>query len=132
MQNIELSDCIYEHIKDTYYYGLFGDFKLVIDQATGCFNATKLCMQGKKRFRDWNRLEKSKKMVDYYHKSCPKKVEGNFLYEVKLQNNDNLNKQITGTYVPFDFFEDLKSWMKFKQTNKSEIYTYKEWLSFNG
>jgi hypothetical protein len=37
MQNIELSDCIYEHIKDTY-----GDFKLVIDQAT------KLCMQGKK------------------------------------------------------------------------------------
>ena len=39
---------ILEHIKDTFYYGVFGDFKLVIDKATGCFNATKLCDAGKK------------------------------------------------------------------------------------
>jgi hypothetical protein len=60
MENIELSECTYEHIKDTFYYGLFGDFKLVIDKATGCFNATKLCVNGGKK---WSRLEKSKKMV---------------------------------------------------------------------
>ena len=35
MENIELSECVYEHIKDTFYYGLFGDFKLVIDKNTG-------------------------------------------------------------------------------------------------
>jgi hypothetical protein len=45
-------------------------------------------------------LEKSKKMVEYYQESCPPHVEGSFPYEVKLQNNDNLNKKITGTYVP--------------------------------
>ena len=28
MENVELSNCIYEHIKDTFYYGLFGDFRL--------------------------------------------------------------------------------------------------------
>ena len=78
MQNIELSDCIYEHIKDTYYYGLFGDFKLVIDTTTGCFNATKLCIQGGKNYRNWSRLGKSKKMVDYYHKSCRSDLSGSF------------------------------------------------------
>jgi hypothetical protein len=33
MDNFELTECIYECIKDTFYYGVFGDFKLVIDKA---------------------------------------------------------------------------------------------------
>ena len=32
---MDLTKCIYENIKDTFYYGLFGDFRLVIDKATG-------------------------------------------------------------------------------------------------
>jgi hypothetical protein len=48
---MDLTKCIYEHIKDTYYYGLFGDFRLVIDKRTGYFNATKLCNQGNKEYR---------------------------------------------------------------------------------
>ena len=36
----ELIETCYEHIKDNFYYGLFGQFKLVIDKNTGCFNAT--------------------------------------------------------------------------------------------
>ena len=65
MENIELSECTYEHIKDTFYYGLFGDVKLVIDKATGCFNATKLCIDGGKEYKKWSRLEKSKNMVSF-------------------------------------------------------------------
>lgn len=61
MDNFELTECIYECIKDTFYYGVFGDFKLVIDKATGYFNATKLCDQGGKRFRDWKVFRKIKK-----------------------------------------------------------------------
>ena len=57
--SLSLSDCAYEHIKDTFYYGLFGDFKLVIDKATGYFNATKLCIEGGKNYFHWTRLEKS-------------------------------------------------------------------------
>ena len=64
-----LIDICFEHIKDTFYYGLFGEFKLVIDKATGYFNATKLCNQGGKEYRQWFRLEKSKKMVEYYQKN---------------------------------------------------------------
>lgn len=94
MENIlSLSDICFEHIKDTFYYGLFGDFKLVIDKATGYFNATKLCIEGGKEYKKWSRLEKSKKIVEYYKKLGAR--SGPQLYEVLLQNNDELNKQIT-------------------------------------
>ena len=111
METIELSECIYEHIKDTFYYGLFGDFKLVIDKATGYFNATKLCDAGNKPFRQWKVLEKSKKMVEYYQRSWRRNNDASFLYEVKLQNNDQLNKQVTGTYVPKELILDIASWI---------------------
>jgi hypothetical protein len=32
-------------------------------------------------------------------------------YEVKLQNNDKLNKQVTGTYVPKELILDIASWV---------------------
>jgi hypothetical protein len=115
---VSLTECIYEHIKDTFYYGLFGDFKLVIDKATGSFNATKLCEQGGKNYFNWKRLEKSKKMVEYYEKSCPSDLKGSFLYEVKLQNNDNLNKQVTGTYVPKELILDIASWVSIEFYDK--------------
>ena len=110
MENIvELSECCYEHIKDTFYYGVFGDFKLVIDQKTGCFNATKLCDQGGKNFFHWKRLERSKNMVEYIHKSCPPHMEVG--YEVKGDNNHKLHKQVTGTYVPKELILDIASWV---------------------
>jgi len=66
---MSLTERIYEHIKDNFYYGLFGDFKLVIDKATGYFNATKLCEQGKKEYKKWSRLEKSSKNYLCFKKS---------------------------------------------------------------
>ena len=110
MENIELSECIYEHIKDTFYYGVFGDFKLVIDKKTNCFNATKLCSLGEKSFKYWTRLERTKKLLEYYQKSWGGDSHLSF-YEVKLQNNDNLNKQVTGTYVPKELILDIASWV---------------------
>ena len=118
MENVELSNCIYEHIKDTFYYGLFGDFRLVIDKSTGFFNATKLCDQGGKNLFNWKRLEKSKRMIEYYQRSCPSDLKGSFLYEVKLQNNDNLNKQITGTYVPQELILEIASWVSIEFYDK--------------
>ena len=85
---------------ETFYYGLFGDFKLIIDKSTGYFNATKLCTEGGKNYFHWTRLEKSKKMVEYYQRNWPPHVEANFLYEVKDANKDKIGKQVTGTYVP--------------------------------
>jgi hypothetical protein len=57
-------------------------------------------------------------MVEYYQESCPPHVEGSFLYEVKLQNNDNLNKKITGTYVPKELILDIASWVSIEFYDK--------------
>lgn len=107
---VSLKDVCYEHIKDNFCYGLFGNFKLVIDKGTGCFNATKLCSNSGKRFRDWTRLEKSKRLLEYYDHSCGDNMRGNF-YEVRESNNDELNKQITGQYVQKELILDIASWI---------------------
>jgi hypothetical protein len=132
MQNLTLCDICFENtglhsqsgagykaaIKDTFYYGLFGDFKLVIDKSTGYFNATKLCEKGGKEYKKWSRLEKSKKMVEYYQNSWGPHVAPSYLYEVKLQNNDRLNKRITGTYVPKELILDIASWVSIEFYDK--------------
>ena len=61
---------------------------------------TKLCDQGGKNLFNWKRLEKSKRMVEYYQRNCPSDLKGNFLYEVKGANKDKTDRQFTGTYVP--------------------------------
>ena len=109
MENIELSDCIYEHIKDTFYYGVFGDFKLVIDKKTGYFNATKLCVSGGKEYKLWARLERSKNMINYIQKN--RGADMHPYYEIKGANKDKTERQFTGTYVPKELILDIASWV---------------------
>jgi hypothetical protein len=70
-----LNDVCFERIRDTFYYGMFGEFKLVVDKSTGCFNATKLCNEGGKQYYNWTRLAKSQKLMKYYAKQ-PLTCEG--------------------------------------------------------
>ena len=94
-----LNDVCFEQIRDTFYYGMFGEFKLVVDKKTGCFNATKLCADGGKEFRKWSRLEKSKKLIDYYESRRPYMVGGSDFYEVTGDNKNELVAKTTGQYV---------------------------------
>ncbi|CCU56360.1 N1R/p28-like protein [Mythimna separata entomopoxvirus 'L'] len=105
-----LNDICYEHIKDTFYYGLFGDFKLVIDKNTGCFNATKLCKLGNKDYFNWKRLERSKNLIDFITNDHPSDMKIGF-YEIKGDNNDIITKKITGQYVPKEIILDIASWI---------------------
>jgi hypothetical protein len=116
MENIELSEVCYEQIKDTFYYAIFGDFKLVIDKATGYFNATKLCNSGGKLYYNWYYLEKSKQIVEYYKKS-PKSIT-DFSYEVEGDNNNVIEEQIIGTYTPKDLILDIASWVSIQFYDK--------------
>ncbi|CCU55686.1 N1R/p28-like protein [Choristoneura biennis entomopoxvirus] len=107
---MSLIDVCYEQIKDQYYYGLFGDFKLVIDKNTGCFNATKLCNLDGKQFKQWKRLEKSKQLI----KTIENLRGGNphlWEYEVISNNNHEICKQYTGFYVCKDLILDIASWI---------------------
>ncbi|CCU56256.1 N1R/p28-like protein [Mythimna separata entomopoxvirus 'L'] len=105
-----LNDICYEEIKDSFHHGLFGDFKLVIDKNTGCFNATKLCNLGGKKFYHWNLLEKSKNLVNYIKNTRTRDSVVGF-YEVKGDNNDYITKKITGQYVPKEIILDIASWI---------------------
>ena len=51
--DLSLEHSCYKQIKGNYYYGIFGDFQLVVDKSTGCFNATKLCELGYKDLLEW-------------------------------------------------------------------------------
>jgi hypothetical protein len=111
MAALSLNNICYRQIKDSFYYGIFGEFQLVIDQSTGCFNATKLCNIGGKNFSNWKRLEHTKQLIRYFEsKSCPSYVRGNF-YEIRESNNDSVMKQITGQYVQKELILDIASWI---------------------
>lgn len=104
MASSSLNNICYKQIKGNYYYGIFGEFQLVVDKTTGCFNATKLCNTGGKKFKNWTVLTRSKQMMDYvsrYH------VFG--FYEIKGDNVDD--KQITGQYVQKELIFDIASWI---------------------
>ncbi|CCU55685.1 N1R/p28-like protein [Choristoneura biennis entomopoxvirus] len=107
---MSLIDVCYEQIKDQYYYGLFGDFKLVIDKNTGCFNATKLCNLGGKKYYHWKLLDRSKNLIQYVENFYQRDHVANF-YEIKKSNNNEINKQITGQYVPKEIILDIASWI---------------------
>jgi len=114
----DLKQVCYKHIKDSFYYGLFGDFKLVIDKDTGCFNATKLCDMTGKNFFNWKRLQHSKALIEYYKiKGSPSDLKG-YLYEIRLQNNDTSNKQITGQYICKELFLSLSTWISIEFYDK--------------
>ena len=68
--------------------------------------------------------------MDYYNKKnspdlgCPENSLGSF-YEIKLQNNDILNKKITGQYVQKELILDIASWISVEFYDKcSKIVNY--------
>src|SRR5579864_919468 len=113
-----LNDVCFERIKDTFYYGMFGEFKLVVDKSTGCFNATKLCKDGGKEFRQWMRLEKSKRLIEYYESRRGDPHGGSDFYEVKGDNKDALVAKTTGQYVRKELILDIASWVSIEFYDK--------------
>ncbi|CCU55325.1 N1R/p28-like protein [Adoxophyes honmai entomopoxvirus 'L'] len=113
---MSLIDICYEKIKDSFHYGLFGDFKLIIDKNTGYFNATKLCKDGGKEYKHWYENIKSKELVEYYNKKLSVGIPAdsnnykNSIYYVNLKGN-NINNIITGTYVYKKLLLDIASWV---------------------
>jgi len=125
---MSLNAICYKHIKDTFHYGIYGDFKLVIDKRTDCFNATKLCDMTGKHLYHWTRLAKSKELIEYYKKlplrsgrqlfeetdaADTKKMPtrcGGHLYEIKEAQYHG-SKLITGTYLCKELLLSLATWI---------------------
>jgi hypothetical protein len=97
-----LNDVCFERIRDTFYYGMFGEFKLVVDKSTGCFNATKLCTDGGKQFKIGHVLKSQSGSS-----RRPHLVGGSDFYEVKGDNKDELVAKTTGQYVRKELIQKL-------------------------
>jgi hypothetical protein len=114
VKQTSLNDICYEQIKDNFYYGKFGEFKLVVDKNTGCFNATKLCTDGGKLFKNWTRLDRAKDLITFYLKenneNSRSDVSGYF-YEIKGGNKNVISAKTTGQYVQKEFILDIASWI---------------------
>lgn len=103
---MNLKEICYRQIQDNFYYGLFGDYQLVIDKNTGCFNATQLCINSSKNYKDWVILENSKKLIKYYTKKLHNNNHPIFYY-IK----DSNKTEITGKYLPKELLLDILSWL---------------------
>ena len=102
------NDICYKQIIDSFWYGLYGDFNLIIDRDTGCFNATKLCQKGGKQFKHWNRNKRTAELIEYMEKKIP---NTQMMYTIEGNKNETYNTIVSGTYVREEFILDIASWI---------------------
>lgn len=96
-----------ELILDPYYYGLLGNFLLIIDKDTGFFNATQFCKEGGKSIDDWLRNKDSIELIKYYQN----KSESNGIIKISRKENSEYDRILSGTYVREEFILSIASWI---------------------
>jgi len=108
----------YEQIENNYYYGLFGNFKIIIDKSTGYFNASRLCKDGGRNFKNWKRNKNTVELIDYYSKKPGAHIRASeILYLISGGNN----LIIRGSYVFSELILNIACWISPDFYNK--VYT---------
>ena len=59
-----LSNIAFKQISGNYWYGAYGEFKVVMMKDSGFINATKLCTSGGKDYKNWSRLQSSQELIN--------------------------------------------------------------------
>lgn len=123
--NNSLLNVCYEKINSRFSYGLFGEFKLIIDTRTGYFNATKLCTSSGKRFRDFLKTE--------YAKKCLRYLEGLYNEEQSFEHKGGkgeISLLLRGIYVSRHLITHIACWVSpvfaFKVNEIVQSYFAKE------
>lgn len=115
-----LKNVCYQQINAEYYYGLFGDFKLIIDKTFTYFNATKLCLDGGKQLRYWARTKEAKKLVEFYEKEVRSEVDAkdSFTSSRPVYYYVGENHDISGTYVRKELLLAIGTWISLEFYHK--------------
>src|SRR5277367_244058 len=128
-----LSAICFEHIKDDYWYGAYGEFRVVMMKTNGWINASKMCKDGGKQFSDWTRLQSTKQLLEAYDRikasenttdiktedgnTCGDPVRGipgtgsNTLLTIKVDGFNDVARLIAGTYCPADLIPSVAGWI---------------------
>jgi len=110
---MSLSEVCYEQINENFWYAMFGEVKLIIDRNTGYFNATKLCQDGGKEFKNWARNKSSQELIQYIvtvEKATARIRAIGPQYAVK-GGKDVQNEKVSGTYVSDNLILAIASWL---------------------
>lgn len=100
---MDLRNICYKQIHDNFYYGLFGDFQLVIDKNTEFFNADKLYSNNLKRYTIGDKTEKT---IQFIHYLKNEKQYDKRTYEIKSNN-----ELITGNYISKELLQSFIEWV---------------------
>src|SRR5437773_1425351 len=74
-----ISEVAFEQIQDNYWYGAYGEFRVIMMKDTGYINATKMCNDGGRRFFDWFHLKSSQQLIQALEKHMAlENTHGNF------------------------------------------------------
>src|SRR5277367_2819470 len=128
-----LSAICFEHIKDDYWYGTYGEFRVVMMKTNGWINASKMCTDGGKQFRDWKRLQGTREMIAEYERlkasenttdikaeagnTCGDRcvqipTYGSNALQIVVDNNfSDVGRIIRGTYCPPDLIPSIAGWI---------------------
>ncbi len=104
-----ITDIAYQQIKGDYYWARYGDFKVIMNKATGYINATKLCQlanskEGKpKRFDHWRENIESKQLIEAV--SASSGIPGG-----TLLTEPNVSIDLRGTYAHHLLIPHIASW----------------------
>ena len=109
----------YEQIDDEYWYGRYGPFKAVIHSTSGYVNATKLCNDCCKRFRDWKENKSSQEMIkaveqrlEFHRPNLPEHVSIDLPTAALFEErgiSSNMN-EISGMYAHPLLIPHIASW----------------------
>jgi hypothetical protein len=105
-----LSQIAFEQIRENYYWGAYGPFRVIIDITTGYINATHLCglasnKNGKKKeFRKWLEVEVAKELIDGVSSSARIQAEDQLRVPTDLPN------ELRGTYAHPKLIPHIASW----------------------
>ena len=104
-----------EQISGNYWYGTYGEFRVVMMKNNGYINATKMCQSVGKDYNDWVNLRATQELINELEVRILKRY-----WETNVIESDNaprilvLNKnctQITGTYCYADLISNLVLWL---------------------
>ena len=128
-----LSAICFEHIKDDYWYGAYGEFRVVMMKANGWINATKMCKDGGKLFKNWSSLQSTKQLLETFNRlkasenttdiktedgnTCGDRqagitADGSNTLKIVIENNfSDVGRIIRGTYCPPDLIHSVAGWI---------------------
>ena len=122
------SDVCFEQIKGNFWYGVYGEFRVVIMRDNGWVNATKMCKSGGKEFKHWIENAGSKHLVKILENLHTEEARspsstcgsgeagipttGNLVMKrVLTQKKTDEDKLIEGVYVHSDLVPSIAGWI---------------------